>query len=294
MKGDSGAHGGGARPARRSGITPGSGAPPAGARNVLAQVVERDRCIGCGVCAGVCPSGALDVRIVENGDLRATPGRGACAAGCRLCLQVCPFRSGVHDARAVGEHLFVGAGSFHDDVGQHVRSLVGHRVGEDLRGASASGGLLTWALEQLITRGLVTKVAVVRWAPHRAEGKPPFEFIAASTKEDIRAAAGSVYHPIEISGLLREIVADTSNRWAVVGVPCLCTALRSTPALRRKVRYVLGLACGMYQNSFYTELLAGRSGVPASEPHRGALSAEGSGPGSGRLWLRRGVRGSRR
>ena len=46
-----------------------------------------------------------------------------------------------------------------------------------------------------------------------------------------------------------------------MGVPCLCTAVRNSPRLRRRVPFVFGLACGMYQNSFYTEFLLAKSGI---------------------------------
>jgi len=128
-----------------------------------------------------------------------------------------------------------------------------------LRQASASGGLATWCLETLLKTQLVTKVAVVRIAENRDRGF--FEYFAASSIEELRLSSGSIYHPIEVSGILREIASDAEERWAIVGVPCLCAAIRNSSRLRKQVPFVFGLACGMYQNTFYTEMLLDESGV---------------------------------
>ena len=62
-------------------------------KQVVNQIVENDLCIGCGVCAGVCPSKLLTMDWVANGDL-AVSIEGECPPSCSLCLDVCPFVDG--------------------------------------------------------------------------------------------------------------------------------------------------------------------------------------------------------
>lgn len=235
--------------------------------NVIDKVVNTGLCCSCGLCAGVCPTNALEMEIQENGDLAPSCANEKCLDECGLCLNVCPFESGIYNPRELNERLYgkeSSTGSSYDpNIGWFLDCFVGYRKDPDLRRLSASGGLLTWCLEDLLTNGLVSKVATVRFAPGK-EGY--FEFFSASTVSELRSAAGSVYQPVSISSVIKEIRHSENEIWAVVGVPCLCAAVqRAKPILKDKVKFVFGLACGMYQNVFYTDLLLAESGINKDE-----------------------------
>jgi len=238
--------------------------------NVITQVVDHGLCSGCGVCVGVCPSSALDMCTLANGDLAACR-VGKCSEHCDLCLQVCPFANGLYDPRQDNVNLYgpkaQSAATFQEHIGWYRSCFAGFSQVDNHRSQGASGGLVTWCLEALLTNGLVDKVTVVRLTPQSSG--PLFEFKAAQSVEEIRGAAGSVYHPVAISDLLKEMVAEPDTRWAVVCIPCLCAAVRRAaarfPHLQQSVRYVLGLACGMLQNTMYTEMLLAKSGIGLTE-----------------------------
>jgi|MTBAKSStandDraft_1061840.scaffolds.fasta_scaffold08850_4 coenzyme F420-reducing hydrogenase beta subunit len=230
--------------------------------NVISTVVNKDLCIGCGVCSGLCPSQALTMHVSTNGDLAPRWDESLCRPDCKLCISFCPFSNGVHDPRPLNEELFSSTSGavFDDNIGWHLASYAGYRSDESLRGKSASGGLLTACLEILLEEKIVDRIAVVRRSPFDSEQL--FEFYGAATIEELHASAGSIYHPVSIGQLLREIKKKSPTRWAIVGVPCLCAAIRGLKHLRSRIPVVLGTACGMYQNTFYTELLAEQSGIP--------------------------------
>ncbi|NLY02491.1 MAG: hypothetical protein GXY83_40945 [Rhodopirellula sp.] len=187
-----------------------------------------------------------------------------------MCLAICPMAGGVHNPRPKNDDLFSPTRSdgavFNEHIGWHLRCVVGWRKDDALRRTCASGGLATWCLETLLETNAVTRVASVRLAQKHDKGM--FEFFAASSVKELRASAGSIYQPIEISGILREIARDKTQRWAIVGVPCLCAGIRNLKHLREQIPYVLGLACGMYQNIFYTEMLLAKSGVDGKNARR--------------------------
>ncbi len=229
--------------------------------NVVGEAVHKGLCCSCGVCAGLCPTDALSMEIQENGDLAPCLDAERCSHKCHLCLDVCPFSEGVHNPRKRNLELYSDQpdAKGNEDIGWHTRSIVGFRRDEVLRKASASGGLATWCLETLLKKDIVTRVAVVRLAKNPDKGF--FEFCSASSVDDLRQSSGSIYHPVEISGIIEEINSNREERWAIVGVPCLCAAIRNSRRLRKHVSFVFGMACGMYQNTFYTEMLLAKSGV---------------------------------
>jgi coenzyme F420-reducing hydrogenase beta subunit len=186
-------------------------------------------------------------------------------------MSVCPFAEGVYNPRYLNHQIFLQRNvqvkiQHHVDVGYYDSAFVGYSNAN--RATSASGGLLTWTLEQLLNSGAVDRVAAVSFEQH-GTGRGCFVFKEARTCEEIRRCSGSIYHQIEFSGIISSIKREPGARWAITGVPCLCTAVRKAmremPKLERGVRYILGLACGMYQNSFYTEFLCHASGI---EPHK--------------------------
>ncbi|MFW6026718.1 MAG: 4Fe-4S binding protein [Candidatus Woesearchaeota archaeon] len=60
--------------------------------NVTAIVVKNNMCIGCGVCAGLCPASALTIDFNDYGEYNAVL-QGKCLEKCHLCLDVCPFNN---------------------------------------------------------------------------------------------------------------------------------------------------------------------------------------------------------
>lgn len=234
--------------------------------NVIDLVVKHDLCSGCGVCVACCPGKFLTMGFADNGDLTSCWAMAPCLRDCGICIDVCPFSAGVFDPRPLSNEIFGQkcrvSKSFHNDVGLYSKAFVGHAL--SCRDISSSGGLLTWTLENLMTSGFVDRVAVVACEPDESGGYR-FVFKAARTPEEIRRAGGSVYHQVEISNIIELIKKEPHLRWAITGVPCLCAALRRAmqkrPFLNDAIKYIFGLACGMYQNSFYTKMLLATSGL---------------------------------
>ena len=161
-------------------------------KNVVTEIVAKELCSSCGVCAGLCPTRALAMAQQENGDLVPRVAADRCLEKCHLCLDVCPFSAGIHDPRKSNVDLFsvLSDARFDENIGWYTQSIVGFRKDGDLRKASSSGGMATWSLEILLTKELVTRVAVVRVAENHEHGF--FEFYAASSVDELRADRKSV------------------------------------------------------------------------------------------------------
>lgn len=236
-----------------------------GTNCIIDEIVGQGLCSGCGVCAGVCPRGALDMRFNASGDLVPYPVGSACQ-GCGICLKVCPFWRRNMDLPALNAQLFGaqgGHGTCYDPTaGHYTACYVGFSLVDQHRENGASGGLVTWSLEKLLEAGEVDRVAVVR---RTFSGERRFSFASCSDVRQIRAAAGSRYYPVDISEPLGQALQGPPLRWALVGLPCLVhgvrLAMRAIPELGHRIRYLLALTCGMLPNSYYTEFMVRSSGI---------------------------------
>ncbi|MFO7675573.1 MAG: Coenzyme F420 hydrogenase/dehydrogenase, beta subunit C-terminal domain [bacterium] len=152
-------------------------------------------------------------------------------------------------------------------VGYYLKAYIGHSSVADQRARGASGGMATWLLERLLESGQVDRVITVGAVQER--GQPLFRYEEHADAEQVRAAAGSKYYPVEVSRTLRDIWQDSADhRFAIVGLPCVVQGVRRAmtrhPRLARRVRYLLGLVCNHCPASYYTELLCGLAGVANS------------------------------
>lgn len=191
--------------------------------NVVAQVVRHDVCVGCGICAAVCPVNALRIQFDPRGELQPQL-IGPCTQ-CRKCLGVCPFGPDAgNDEDSLGRELLARQeGACHDNIlGWYLTCLVGHVSDPRRRWSRSSGGLASWVLGALLERRLVDRVVCV--IPND-DPQQLFRFAVLDRPEQVWSAANSCYYPVEVSEALRR-VCQTPGRTAVVGLPCVLKGLR--------------------------------------------------------------------
>ena len=231
--------------------------------DVISKISNNDLCVGCGVCAGICPSKVLKMSWQDNGD-RVPIKIGECPPKCDLCLRVCPFNDQPHNENTLGEESFatISGIQYHELVGYYLSSYVGYSTMADHRSCGASGGMCTWMLEMLLNANEVDVVACVG----RGErGESLFIYHVAKNIAKIRMSASSRYYPIDIADIVRKLQAPgPDKRYAIVGLPCTLKGLRLAmihlPRVRRRVVFLIGLVCGHLPNRYYTEYLARLSG----------------------------------
>lgn len=239
-----------------------------GNKNIVSEIAENELCMGCGICSGCCPSENLTMTYKENGDL-APQILGECPQRCEICLEICPFSYKANNANEIAQGLFSGIeGISRDDLlGYYLDTYVGYSITNGHRERGSSGGMATWLLEELIKNNLVDSVICVA----KSESKDSFFAYRIFNKVDsIRDAAGSKYCPVEMSGVIKNILHEENpKRYAIVGLPCSLKALRSAahkyPKLGYSIRYMLGLCCLQLPNRFYTEYLIRLSGLPVGQ-----------------------------
>ena len=232
-------------------------------RNVVSATVKDGLCVGCGICAGVCPHQILKMDWRKNGDISPRL-QGKCPSNCDICLKVCPFGPYSHNTDQIAQNL-VGSvpGILHkSEVGHYLASYAGYSCVDDHRANGASGGMATWLLERLLETNTVDKVICVG----KGDARELFSFKVMDNAEQVRAASGSRYYPVNISNVLSAIMnSKDTHRYAIIALPCMVKGLRLSldlfPRLRRQVAFIFGLTCGHLPNRYYTEFLSRLSGI---------------------------------
>lgn len=222
--------------------------------------------MGCGMCAAVCPKERLEIRWNPRGEYSPIEVEGCadCSKNCQICYKVCPAHGNTPDETEIGKKLYGKAEGvqYKSETGYYLSSYVGYS--KEHRATGASGGMASWTLEALLASGKVEAVATV------GRTKDPdklFEFRICHSVEEIRASGRSAYYPVEVSQVMQYIL-NNEGRYAVIGLPCVCKAIRLAqdifPKLKRRIPYVLGLTCGHQCSKFFAEYICALGG---GDPH---------------------------
>ena len=122
--------------------------------NVISEVVTKDRCIGCGVCASSCPFSVLKMRLEGNGFYAPEEGEG-CRDKCDICLKVCPFYEKDMLENELNSKSYSELKSFSPDFGRFLATYKFYKKDEAQRLSSASGGAGDYIFRELFARGLI-------------------------------------------------------------------------------------------------------------------------------------------
>lgn len=228
----------------------------------IEDTISRGMCVGCGACS-VATGGAVRVTLSRHRIYQADTS-GATPEQVQAASAVCPFSddavnedqlgaphpapSALHDRR-VGSYSTIRAGRVADD---------GYLVG------SSSGGLTSWLIVQLLERREVDAVVHVG----RQEGDEMFGYQISTTVAELTGDRKSQYYATTMRDVL-ELVRNSSQRVALVGVPCFIKAARllarSDDRIDSSIVYYIGLVCGHLKTQFFAEALAWQVGVAPSE-----------------------------
>lgn len=173
---------------------------------------------------------------------------------------ICPFSARAADEDELAAAVFPTAGEHDARLGRFEAAYVGAVAEGEFRAKGSSGGMVSWVAGQLLRRGLVDGVAHV--AP--GAGGRFFTYRIARSEGELAEGAKSRYYPVEMSGVLAEIMARP-GRYAVIGVPCFIKAVqllrRHDPVLRERIAFTLGLFCGHGKSARLVESFAWQLGT---------------------------------
>lgn len=223
--------------------------------NVIDKIVRNNLCIGCGVCAGICPQQSLIMDFNIYGEYNPL-WKQQCSLDCGLCMGVCPFSDEQVNETDFGHELFgsIDGIKFSEETGYYLNSFVGHSPA--FRETSASGGIATWLLTTLLENDIVDYVICV------ATNNDPERLFSFQIFEDAKLiiqSSGSAYYPVELSDIIK-IILDQPGRYVITGLPCFIKAIRFAASGNKKlsdrITFTVGLVCGQTKSKHYTAYLS--------------------------------------
>lgn len=230
------------------------------------DIVRAGLCIGCGACAAGQPGAAM--RLDAYGQFKPEGPKPWRRSRSEAFSALCPFSPAAANEDEIAATQFPAAPHHDPRLGRFQANYVGHAAEGDFRPQGSSGGMVSWTAAELLRRGLVD--AVVHVAPTEgADGDPAFfRYRISRSEPELRAGAKSRYHPVELSGALREIAARP-GRYALVGAPCFIKAAHlaraQDPILAQRIAFTLGLFCGHMKSLSLVESFAWQMGLTRDE-----------------------------
>lgn len=242
--------------------------------DIFETVVPGGYCIGCGACAAV--SARVSIKLTPLGTYQADIDRdipiGDPAAA--ACAAVCPFSEQAEDETSIGQRLFAAktdhpaddGPEWHDEIGFHRGTYVGHVVEGAFREEGSSGGMATWILLELMARGEIDGVIHVHPCDEPAgDTSLLFKMAISRTPDEVRRGARSRYYPVTMVSALEKLRENPDLRYAIVGVPCFVKAVRLLACqdvfFAQAIRFHIGLVCGHFKSAAYAQYLGWLAGV---------------------------------
>ena len=227
------------------------------------NVVENGLCIGCGSCSlGIYQNIKLDLfgKYTANTGLAQKDDHGKQD-------RICPFSNDSLNENDIASLLGRNDVLEYDSRIGHFASIwTGHVSSPPYRGQGSSGGITSWLLNTLLTKGLIDAVVHVRPGSQKAGKGPLFTYQVSRSSAEINSGAKSHYFPVEMSEVLAHI-RNTPGRYAVVALPCFAKSIRSLmeaePVFKERILFLIGLFCGHLKSTRFAELLAYQAGVKA-------------------------------
>ena len=199
------------------------------------EVINMGLCCFCGGCSGGCPY------------LVSYQGRMVLMDNCILsdgqCYQYCPRT--YTDMDLISQQAF-GVPYGEEEIGIVKEIFLARSADTEIREKGQDGGVVTTLLSVALAEGIVDGIIETKMD----DDKTPRGFIARN-REELLECAGNSYEPGSALEVLNRLPRESTEKLAVVGLPCQVAALgkmKTFPPKNRanigNVKLVIGLFCG--------------------------------------------------
>mgnify|MGYP001314953674 FL=1 len=223
----------------------------------ILDVVKNHICTGCGICCGMCPTGAIAMSRTCDGRLTPTINNSMCS-NCRLCDRVCPQ---IQQSKRMNEVIKDSIEGFAQE------GYLGRPADDSLYMLGQTCGLVRCLLIYALQSGYADRIVCVKDNPD----DPLHPVIDVFTKaEQAEQVARSKYCPIDFGRAIKHI-CKKEGKCIIVGLGChlqgLNKAMEINTLLRERVKLSIGLICDRVLRFGAADFLLRRAGVNRKDLH---------------------------
>lgn len=232
-------------------------------------VIANGFCVGCGACA-VPEQSPFEIFMNEYGQYESRLSHTNTYPIIETNYEkICPFGSIAPNEDELAKKHFSNNCQHNTQIGYYKKLYAGHVTEGEFRKQGSSGGMGTWILNELFSKGLVDHVIHVKSENSEDEpNKLPFKYQISSNSKEIQQGGKSRYYPIELSEVIK-IVRNKPGRFAIIGLPCFIKSIRLLQTqdhiIEKRIKYCIGLICGHLKSAHYAESLAWQMGISPKE-----------------------------
>lgn len=222
--------------------------------NVINSTLKYNYCIGCGICANVCPKGCIKIVYNEYKEYIPIIDKEKCI-NCGECVKYCT-NSNDRKKEEVETLASKADKNFFGLEGSECFVCKDKNLENVMK--SASGGFTTAFAIELIKKNLIDFV-IHAGRIGGTKGEPHFEAKVSSTIDELNENRSSIYGPVCFNEVIEKF-KNKSKRILIIGTPCV---IRGVKKLFNKNKlfcknkiYTISLICSHNVNGQFVDFLA--------------------------------------
>lgn len=191
--------------------------------NNITQIIQKKMCCGCGACVSICPTNCID--FIEGEYVNFPIVNKNKCTNCGLCMKVCSGE--INSNRLIeGKKL---------DLKSNLKEIkVTYSKDNELRKASASGGIITQLLKSMFEDNTIDAAIVVT---QNNENILMNKVDIITNSQDLIRSQGSRYSPASNCIVLKDIIKnDKFQKIAFVGKPCDIESISAFESINKKLK----------------------------------------------------------